>query len=315
MEDYFDIERNNVFYSKNFIYRNKETTQEENYMIKEEKIMNDFKTAIIILNYKSWKDTLKEIEDCVKLLEFDYRDIIVIDNDSPNDSLDKLKNASKTKNFTFIAADKNLGYAAGNNIGMRFAKKNGYKYGWILNNDIIINDSEILNKMITVMKRDSSIAVVNPDIYAPNGYMFNRDAIRPSFWDMTLGIIHYKKKGRVIQNQGGYGYIYRPQGCCMLVDLDKLDEVDYMDENTFLYCEEPILAERLLKKHYHCACCCNTRVIHNHSTTVKTVFRKNKIAELNNISFKYYLKEYRAYSNVQISICLMFNLLKFLILK
>ena len=34
----------------------------------------------------------------------------------------------------------------------------------------------------------------------------------------------------------------------MMVDLDKMNEVDYFDEKTFLYCEEPILAERLLKK-------------------------------------------------------------------
>ena len=276
--------------------------------------MNDVMTAIVILNYKSWKDTLKEIEDCVKLLGFDYRDIIVVDNDSPNDSSNKLKEASNIRNFVFIATDKNLGYAAGNNIGLRYAYNNGYKYAWILNNDIIIDDAQITTKMVDVFAKDSSIAVVNPDIYSPDGYMFNRDAKRPTFFDYTFGAWKYKKSGRKIQDLGGYAYIYRPQGCCMMVDLKKMNEVNYMDEHTFLYAEEPILAERLLKHCYRCACCLNAKIVHNHSTTVKSVFAKSKIRKINNESFKYYLKEYRNFNFVQIEICCMFNYMKWILL-
>lgn len=274
--------------------------------------MNNLETAIIILNYKSWQDTIKEIDECVKLLNFDYQDIIVVDNDSPNDSSDKLKTASINKKFTFIQAEKNLGYAAGNNIGMRFAKEKGYKYGLILNNDIIIKDSKILIKLISVLKRDSSIAVVNPDVYAPDGHMFNRDSIRPSFWDMTLGMFLYKKKGRIVNNQGGYGYVYRSQGCCMIVDLAKLSAIDYMDEYTFLYFEESILAERLLKKGYKCAVCTETSIIHNHSTTVKSTFDKKKIARLNTESLRYYLLQYRKFNLLTTQLCCLFNYCKWI---
>ena len=276
--------------------------------------MNDFKTAIVILNYKSWSDTLKEIEACVKLLKFDCQDIIVIDNCSPNDSCEKLKNASIEQNFVFIAAEKNLGYAAGNNIGLRYAHDKGYKYAWILNNDIIIDDAQIITKMVDVFAKDSSVAVVNPDIYAPDGYMFNRDAKRPTFFDYTIGAWKYKKNGREIQDLGGYAYIYRPQGCCMMVDLEKLDEVNYMDEHTFLYVEEPILAERLLKHNYRCACCLNAKIIHNHSTTVKSALAKNKIRKINNESFEYYLKEYRKFNTIQIKLCCLFNYIKWVFL-
>ena len=276
--------------------------------------MNILRTTIIILNYKSWSDTLKEIDDCVKKLEIDYQDIIVVDNDSPNDSSEKLKKASEIHNFVFIAADKNLGYAAGNNIGLRYAHDKGYEYAWVLNNDIIIDDTKIITKMLSVFARDRLVAVVNPDIYSPDGYMYNRDAKRPTFFDYTLGAWKYKKVGRRIQNLGGYGYIYRPQGCCMMVDLKKMDEASYMDEHTFLYVEEPILAERLLRCNYRCACCLDTKIIHNHSTTVKSVFAKRQVLKMQNESFRYYLKKYRQFNPIQIEICCIFNFIKMMFL-
>ena len=57
---------------------------------------------------------------------------------------------------------------------MRYAYKAGYKYAWILNNDILINDKEIVTKLTDVFKKDSSVAVVNPDIYAPGSASNNQ---------------------------------------------------------------------------------------------------------------------------------------------
>lgn len=272
------------------------------------------KIAIIILNYKSWKETIKEAEVCNALLHIDYNDIIIIDNASPNNSVEMLEKERKDRNYVLIKADTNAGYAAGNNIGMRFAYNRGYEYAWILNNDIIIDDNQIITKIVDVFMKDSSIAVVNPDVYAPNGHMFNRDSKKPTFFDYTLGANKYRKNGRQIQDLGGYTYVYRPQGCCMMVDLEKINEVGYMDEHTFLYVEEPILAERLLKKNYRCACCLKTKIIHNHSTTVKSIYAKNKIRKMNNESFKYYLKEYRKFNSIQIGICCFFNYIKLILL-
>lgn len=266
--------------------------------------------AIIILNYKSWEETVKEVDLCNGLLQISYQDIIVVDNASPNDSYERLQETVKDRKYILIKSNENNGYAAGNNIGMRYAYKKGYKYALILNNDIIIKDSEILNKLLAIFKKDDSLAVVNPDVYAPDGHLFNRDVKKPTFFDYTVGLINYKKLGRNITDLGKYGYVYRPQGCCMMVDLEKMNSIDYMDENTFLYVEEPILAERLLKHNYKCACCLNASIIHNHSTTVKSVFAKKTIIKMNNESFSYYLRKYRHYNKLEINICCMFNTLK-----
>lgn len=261
------------------------------------------KTSIIILNYNSWQNTIEEIETLHTVVGVDYKDIIVVDNCSNNNSVEELKKLSYV-GFVLLESKENKGYAYGNNIGMRWAREQGYKNSLIINNDIIIEDANMLKKLERVLEIDNTVAVVNPDIFNPEGYMFNRDSKKMSFWDFTLGMFSYRKKGRILQDIGGYGYVYRPQGCCMLVDLIKLERVGFMDEYTFLYFEEPILAERLRTLNYKCACCVETKVIHNHSQTVKNNIEKKKINEIKIDSFRYYLKEYRNYNNIKINTCI-----------
>lgn len=266
-----------------------------------------YKVAVVILNYKSWEDTLEEIRVCNQVLNIKNSDIIVIDNFSPNDSVEKLKEKSSSDKFVFIESNQNNGYGAGNNIGLKYAFNEGYTHALILNNDIVVTDSNLISELLRVFKAEKNAAVVNPDVYSPDGYLFNRDAVRPSFFDYTIGLLSYKKKGRNVNNIDGYGYIYRPQGCCMMVDLNKMNEVDYFDENTFLYCEEPILAEKFLKKGYRCICNTSISVIHNHSKTVKSTYDKEKIISINNESFAYYLRKYRKFNELKVRLCCIFN--------
>lgn len=260
--------------------------------------------AVIILNYKSWKDTLIEAKLVHDLFSLQWDQIIIVDNSSPNESERELSKR-EIGNYVFIETGENKGYASGNNVGLRYAYNEGYKYGWILNNDIIIRDNNVLKEMLRIFNADNSIAVVNPDIYSPSGYMFNRNAKRRTFWDYTFGDLFYKKKGRKLNLIDGYGYIWRPQGCCMMVDLEKIEEIGYLDEKTFLYCEEPILAEKILSAGYRAACACETEVIHNHSNTVKSVLQKKEIINVHNTSFEYYLRNYRGFNEMQIKLCLL----------
>lgn len=262
----------------------------------------------IILNYNTWQRTVDTVDMLTHTLCIAPDDILVVDNASTNDSCEQLQSRQteisdqktgafrqQTIRFHLHQAERNAGYAAGNNIGIRYARKQGYQYAWLLNNDILIDDKDILMKMLHVLKNDPKTAIVNPDIYSPDGHMFNREAKRPTFWDYTFGMFRYRKLGRQIVDIGGYGYVYRPQGCCMLADLKKLEEAGDLDEHTFLYGEEVILAERLLKKNYLCACCSECRVVHDHSSTVKDYFSKKKQKEMKLKSFQYYLTAYRGY--------------------
>lgn len=273
------------------------------------------KCGILILNYYSWKNTLEMVDKCHFLFGVNYTDIIIVDNESPNESHDRLKNASEEKGYIYIPSGDNRGYAYGNNIGLKYAYENNYKYIWILNNDVVIKSETLLDNMISILSKDKSLAVVNPDVLSNDNRTYNRDAVRHSFFDLTLGMLFYIKKGRKVKNIGGYAYVYRPQGCCMLIDVNKIHEVGYLDENTFLYCEELILAERLSKKGYKCACDLKDHIIHYNSQTVKASISRKKYIKIYNESFCYYLKRYREFSNIKILICKVFNSLKLLVLN
>ncbi|RRF95920.1 MAG: glycosyltransferase family 2 protein [Lachnospiraceae bacterium] len=269
--------------------------------------------AVIILNYLTWEDTLAEADIVHNICGIPYGNIYIIDNASPNESKDELI-SHNDKGYRLICSDVNKGYAAGNNVGLRQALHDGYKFGWVLNNDVIIEDPDFANKILKVFEKDPNIAVVNSDIYSPDGHLFNRDAERPSFFDMTIGMMRYKKRGRSTIDLGGYSYVYRPQGCSMILDLQKLKQIDWFDEHTFLYCEEPILAERLIKLGYKVACCTETSCIHNHSTTVKNTLQKKKVRKIISESFTYYLREYRKFNKIQVFVANAFNQIKYRIL-
>lgn len=265
--------------------------------------------AVVILNYNSWKETLEEAKLVHDLFGLEWRQIIIVDNASPNESEQELGKKAIGE-YVFIETGSNKGYASGNNIGLKYAFEHGYKYAWILNNDIIIDDPDVLPEIIRVFRSDDKIAVVNPDVYAPDGYMFNRYAKRMSCWDYTFGHYSYKKKGRDLEMKDGFGYIWRPQGCCMVVDLNKISSVGYLDENTFLYCEEPILAEKLISAGYRLACACKVKIVHNHSKTVNSVYKKKEKIKVHNKSFEYYLKQYRKFNLFQVKLCLFFAYLE-----
>lgn len=85
----------------------------------------------------------------------------------------------------------------------------------------------------------------------------------------------------------------------MLVDNFKMKEVDFFDENTFLYAEEPIIAERLKKKNYQIAYYDSIYVKHLHGQTTALLKNKNKLLiELD--SLLYYFREYKDFNKFEL---------------
>ncbi len=149
--------------------------------------------AIVILNYNTWEDTLLEINICKNVLGVNPKNIIVIDNDSPNNSYEVLQ-SYKNIGFKLIKASNNKGYAAGNNLGMKYALENGYSYALILNNDILIKNKYFISEMLNTFRKDTSIAIVSPRVYTPEGKEFSKNSVRPTFLDFTFFYNRYRKK-------------------------------------------------------------------------------------------------------------------------
>ena len=100
---------------------------------------------------------------------------------------------------------------------------------------------------------------------------------------MKYDDLHYKKDTSIVDVVSG---------CFFIVDSKFLKEVDYFDENTFLYYEEQILASKVKSKNKKELIDNKVTIIHNHSVTIdKTIKRINKQKILKN-SQRYFCKNY-----------------------
>lgn len=260
------------------------------------------KVLIVILNYCTYKMTLEIIDTLHQDLSYLRFDILVVDNASPNEADKVLRINSREKGYQYIQSDRNAGYAAGNNIGIRYAVQNGYDYTWVINNDIAFKDSDVLTYMVKAMESSPRVAAVSPRVYDIEGKESLQFFFRPSMWDMSFGIIGSRKK-RAAVDASVSREIYRPQGCCMLLRNSAMQETGYLDEETFLYCEEPILAERLLQKGYTCFYVAEAKIVHLESSTIGSIHKRFSRSKMVLRSENVYMKKYRHWNVVARILC------------
>ena len=274
------------------------------------------KIALILLNYNSWNLSIKFLNSLKKLKTFNNVYKIIVDNNSNNDSVTMLsKFVENSTNMKLISNNKNGGYAYGNNIGLRAAIKMGFEYAIIVNNDIEFLDDTFIPNAFQIFDSNSSIACISPIVILPNGKEANKNLVKKGLWYETLGSLSYKatsKKYKKLTTNNGIPYCvnYRPQGCCMLVDLKKMEKINFLDEHTFLYMEEPILAEKMIKASYLSICSLDNKIIHNHKSTTGSILNKNKYLKIYLSSSYYYYKKYLKMNMLSIMFCQIFNIIK-----
>lgn len=258
---------------------------------------------IVILNYGTYDLTINMVQELHTKLDYNNYEIMVIDNCSPNESAKVLEEASARMHYIFYANSRNAGYAAGNNIGIRYGIKNGFKYSWILNNDVDLREKNVLSEMVRLAESEEFIGCVGPKIYNFDESICPPYCLRPTLWSMTLGIFHDKRYRR--KNIEVLREVYRVYGCCMLLKNKAMEDADCFDERTFLYGEEMILAEKLIAKGYKTYYLPRVSVLHKGSLTMKrmTKGRKKFQIEQSEKSHEIYLKDYRRFSLVSRKIC------------
>ncbi len=203
---------------------------------------------MIILNYNSGRF----LEECVRsVLSSDYRkvEIVVVDNGSTDGSWRKIEKLARNRaSVKVIRSMRNLGFAAGNNLG--FKHSNG-EIVVFLNVDTQV-DHGWLNPIVNLL-RDDSVGAVQPKLLS-------------------------MKKGHELDSVGCYldrmGYVYSfglwyhphpprlgtpsepfyAEGAALAVRRDKLVEVLLMgepfDPDLFLYYEDTDLSWRLRLRGY-----------------------------------------------------------------
>ena len=256
------------------------------------------KNIFLIINYNDYQTTEK-ILDNVK----DYKildKIVVVDNNSTDDSFKKLSNF-KSKKLIVIKNSQNKGYGSGINFGCKYINsKFGESYVFISNPDVVIYDEEDLQKLIQTFDKDT--AIVAPIIKEHEGY--NRGWKIPSpIQDSLLNLIYIHRflrpkllfyKDECYKNN--VMEVEAVSGCFFVINSFILKQCDYFDENIFLYYEENVIAKKIQKINKKVLINTQVEVFHNHSITIdKNINHIKKYKELKKSQI--YFQKYYNHAN------------------
>ena len=222
--------------------------------------------SIIILNYKSKglvRNCLKSVYRHTQELDFE---VIVVDNNSCDGIKEELKSDfSKVK---FLEAPKNLGYSAGNNLGIQEAQG---KYIVIVNPDISLQENSF-KKMYDFMQKNEKIGILGPCLVNPDGTLQYTRCRYPQFlmpvyrrtWLKRLKFIkkkidYYLTKDKDYSSPSVCDWLF---GACLFVRKKALDQVGLLDERFFLGFEDTDWCRRFWGNNYEVWYFPKTKLIH-----------------------------------------------------
>lgn len=218
--------------------------------------------SIITLNYNQSVVTLDFLESAKKLNYTNF-EILVCDMASA-ENVAAIINPEKYPNTRLLFSPKNLGFAAGNNWGMRQAKGD---YFFIVNNDTVMTE-DLLGKLLQPFSDDSSVAVTSPKILfydQPDTIQYAGFNPMNKYTGRT-SIIGEKEcdKGQYNISRATSG----SHGCAMLVKKEIADKTGMFPEKFFLYYEEWDWSARILKAGYKIWYTADARIYHKESMSV-----------------------------------------------
>jgi GT2 family glycosyltransferase len=235
---------------------------------------------IILVNWNGWRETLECLESIFRLDEPDYR-IIVCDNASQDASLEKIQLWAQGKlaaevadpryeflvtppvpkpipcsgwrpgesasgpgavRLVLIPATENLGFAAGCNLGMRFALACGdAEFLWLLNNDTVVQP-QALTHLVAKMRRNTRIGMCGSTLryYAEPGTIQCYAGFGFNEWTARVVPLSCRaKKGQGWPEESdieaGLKYV---SGASIFLRQEFVETVGLMNEQYFLYFEE-----------------------------------------------------------------------------
>lgn len=239
---------------------------------------------LIILNYNNGKDTI----DCIRSIEairaknetIQYH-IVVVDNGSNDDSLEQIKTHSDAT-IHLIESPDNLGYAGGNNIGIRYAIESGADIVCILNNDVIVNSSSFLPCVEALLDNDE-LGIVGPVILDYGTNIIQSAGANIDYLKLKTPFINYKKTytpENIIQ------YCDYVGGACMLFQPALVEKIGYLPEGYFLFWEETEWCQKAKKAGSKIGCIYAASVQHKGSATInKTIGTGTHYLECNRVVF------------------------------
>ncbi len=200
--------------------------------------------SIITLNWNHTAVTCEFLES-TRQLQYKNYEILVCDMASNADPTSQI-NTGNYPNTKVLLSSKNLGFAAGNNWGMRQAKGD---YILIINNDTEVTP-DLLNVLLEPFLSDNSIGVTCPKI---RYYHYPQIIQYAGFNRMNIYTGRTTAVGDKEEDKGQYdnsGFTFGAHGCAMMIKKEVIDKVGMLPEKFFLYYEEWDWSSRILNAGY-----------------------------------------------------------------
>ena len=252
------------------------------------------KVGMIILNYNDYETTNKYMDRIKDYKVLDY--IVIVDNNSSDDSYNKLKKLSNKK-INVIKTNKNKGYAYGNNYGIDYINKH-FKVDYIIisNPDIIVEEKDII-RLKKDLDNNEDISLVAPVIEQLGEII--RGWRLPTIKDEILQNINYfhRKVKKNLQYKedkykGNLTKVDVTSGCFFMIRNDIMNMIGNFDESTFLYYEENIIASKLKSIEKKSVIDNNVKIVHDLSISVDKSFNSINKYKILKDSQKYFVKYY-----------------------
>ncbi len=292
------------------------------------------KVGVVVLNYRNHEDTAACL-DSLHAVTYPELDVVVVDNDSRNASLDRIAAALDQQGRVFarmeedgiagcvrraepvllLQAVENRGYAAGNNLGIRCALLRGADLILILNNDTVV-DPGFLEPLVAYLESHPDVAAAGPRIVGTDGRLEPSCVRRrPSlgYYLLGVGVVGMLwrnnpwNKRRLYLGEYDFAEPRRVDvlsGSCMLLRRAVFEQTGLLDENTFLYFEELILHEKLRRLGWRQAIVPEGVVVHKGGMATSEL-DPSRLRESGRESLRYYLMQYRNCSRILTRIILL----------
>jgi GT2 family glycosyltransferase len=179
----------------------------------------------IVLNWERPEDTLRCI-DSVLRSTYHPLQIVVVDNGSLDDSADRISRAHPE--IDLLRNPENLGYAGGNNTGLRYALQTEAAYLLLLNNDVVVAPKAVA-RLVTEADADPRIGVLGGKVYwaeDPQRLWAAGPAFPPGEKPLDKGQFDHKSEVNYVS------------GCFLMARREAVEQAGLLDEDYFLVCEE-----------------------------------------------------------------------------
>jgi len=272
--------------------------------------------SIVIVNYQTFDLTKNTINSIFKYsYPFSY-EVIVVDNASNDDSLEKLQDYFKDK-VKFIASDENKGFAHGNNQALRQVSSD---YVLLLNSDTIVWENTLEN-IHAYMEKHRDVGACGCRVLLEDGEL-DKACKRtfPNVKNSFFRLFHIPTNS----SDDNYNLTNLPDdevyeidcltGAFMFIRKNALDDAGLLDEAFFMYGEDIDLCYRIKNSDWKIVYYGKSCITHLKGASSKK--QKSKlIYEFYRAMYIYYKKHHAKESSVIVNVIVYFGILVLCVLK